>query len=101
MKIIVLLYILSSVLSTPIGAGHEPKCVNIIIPVTASAQNVVFPPYLNSRALGVAYEWLGSFNFSTLPKAEVSGTYHISATYCKPVVNVTERAQTIQLLLHP
>jgi hypothetical protein len=79
---------------------NEPTCTNITIPITASAKNLAFPPYPNSTAPGVIFQYLKSFNSSTLPATTVSGTFEISATYCEPVVKVAGREGTVQMLLH-
>jgi hypothetical protein len=80
--------------------GYEAKCRNIVLPVEAQAQNNIFPPYPNSTAPGVMYQFLASYNASTLPSHVVHGTFKISATFCEPTVQVKGRENTIQVLLH-
>ena len=75
-------------------------CKDMMLSITATANNTVLPPYPNSTDPGVVYQYLGSFNSSTLPSRTVSGTFDISVTYCEPSVKVEGREGTIQLLLH-
>lgn len=87
-------------ISHPLPARNQPSCRDIVIPVQAEAQNAQFPPYPNSTASGVMYQYLASFNSSALPSTLISGTFDISATFCEPTVNVQGRNSTIQVLIH-
>ena len=78
----------------------EAVCKDLMLSITATANNTVLPPYPNSTAPGVIYQYLSSFNSSALPSRTVSGTFDISVTYCEPSVKVEGREGTIQLLLH-
>jgi hypothetical protein len=79
---------------------YEAKCRNIVLPIQAQSQNKQFPPYPNSTAPGVLYQYLASYNASTLPLKLVQGSFKISATFCGPTVQVKGRENTIQVLLH-
>lgn len=79
------------------ATSSTPQCTTIVLPIKAAANNTVFPPFPSDGNYG---QYLGSFNASTLPKQEVTGTYDISATYCEPTVKVKGREDTVQLLLH-
>ncbi|KAF8857025.1 hypothetical protein BDZ45DRAFT_448805 [Acephala macrosclerotiorum] len=59
-----------------------PTCTDVMIPVTASAENVVFPV-----TTPISYVTVG-------------GTYNISARYCEPAVNIHSRRNTLQFLVH-
>lgn len=84
----------------PATTAPTPLCTTIVLPIKASANNTIYPPYPNSTAEGTYLQYLGSFNASTLPTHTVSGTFDISATYCEPSIKVRGREHTIQLLLH-
>ncbi|KAK1472911.1 hypothetical protein CTAM01_16234 [Colletotrichum tamarilloi] len=66
--------------------ASKPVCKELVLPITAAANNTAFPAYPTSTEPGVLFEWLGSFNASTLPNAPVEGTFNISALYCEPTV---------------
>jgi hypothetical protein len=84
----------------PSDPNPQAKCTDIILPIQAQAFNSKFPPYPNSTAPGVMYQYLASYNASVLPSTLVQGTFKISATLCTPTVNVKGRENTIQVLLH-
>lgn len=93
----------SSILQYPDTSCSEASklvCRDLFLPIKAAANNTVYPPYPNSTTPGVLYQYLQSFNTSTLSVAPVSGTFNISATYCEPSVKVEGREGTIQFLLH-
>ncbi|KAK0369553.1 ctr copper transporter family protein [Colletotrichum limetticola] len=71
--------------------ASKPVCKELVLPITAAANNTAFPAYPTSTEPGVLFEWLGSFNASTLPNAPVEGTFNISALYCEPTVKVKGR----------
>ena len=90
-------------LAAPIQSSSscpQPLCRDIVLSIKAAANNTVFPPYPNSTAPGVIYQYLASFDPSKLPTAPVSGIFDISTTYCEPSVKVEGREGTIQFLLH-
>lgn len=104
-SILLLVPLVGLALANPISTksatpAPTPACTTIILPIKASAENTIYPPYPNSTEEGASLEYLSSFNESTLPTHTVSGTYDISATYCEPSVKVQGRKGTIQLLLH-
>lgn len=78
-----------------------PICQDLTLHLEASAQNFALPPYLPSTDARAVGQYLSSFNPSIIKQnVSVSGTYAISATYCRPVQKVPSRDSTIQLLLH-
>jgi hypothetical protein len=82
-------------------SNPELVCRDLVIPVTATANNTLLPTYPNSTSPTAFYEYLGSLNFSNIaPFANVvSGTFNISATYCEPTIQVDGR-NAVQLLVH-
>lgn len=81
-----------------------PACSNVTIPVTISAENRAVPASLGdelSSILGAAnLESLINSIGDDLQLAPVNGTYNLAGLYCEPEVTVTERQNTIQLLVH-
>ncbi|KAE9381918.1 hypothetical protein N431DRAFT_539450 [Stipitochalara longipes BDJ] len=82
-------------------SGLASFCKDIIIPVTATANNTLLPTYPDSTSPTAFYQYFGSLNFSKIPPFTnpVSGTFNISATYCEPTINVAGR-NAVQLLVH-
>lgn len=104
-SILLIVPLIGLVLGNPISTktattAPTPACTTIVLPIKASAENTIFPPYPNSTEEGAYLKYLGSFNASALPTHTVSGTFDISATYCEPSVKVRGREATVQLLLH-
>ena len=62
--------------------------------------NTAFPSYPNDTSPGVFYKYLASLSTLTHETHNVSGTYNISVSYCKPTVKVEGREDSIQMLLH-
>lgn len=85
-------------LSTPLEK-REPKCTDIVIPVTISAMNAQISQLLvELLPIATLFETLlGSVFSFTVP---VHGTYSISARYCEPEEYVEARYQTLQVLVH-
>jgi hypothetical protein len=74
----------------------SPDCQDIIISVTASAENMVLPSTLTVLDLTIAL----LDNVADLPTAAIAGIYSISAVYCEPEIKVTKRHNTLQILSH-
>ena len=78
-----------------------PICQDLTLHLNAEAQNFALPPYPPSTDAKAVGQYLSSFNSSVIKQnVTVSGTYAISATYCRPALDVPGREATIQLLLH-
>ncbi|KAH7402184.1 Alpha/Beta hydrolase protein [Phaeosphaeria sp. MPI-PUGE-AT-0046c] len=79
----------------------KPICEDLTLHVDAKAQNFALPPYPPSTDPRAVGQYLSSFNSSSIKQnLTVSGTFAISATYCRPAQEVPGRETTIQLLLH-
>jgi hypothetical protein len=79
----------------------QPVCKDVRLSLTATAENFALPSYPNSTTRTTVGQYLSSFNASTIQKNRtVSGTFTIAATYCEPANKVSERENSIQLLLH-
>ncbi|KAA6410673.1 MAG: alpha beta-hydrolase [Lasallia pustulata] len=97
------LFLISSFIAAPVLAK---QCINITVPVDISARNGVFNlPTLetNTDATTFALNFTnirGNFTEeSLLGYTTVTGTYEISAKFCKPD-NVTGKTPTVQFLTH-
>src|ERR1700753_1466269 len=84
----------------PSTSGNQSNCQDIMLDIQAQSHNLVYPPYPNSTAPGMMYQYLASYNSSALPTTLVQGTFKISTTFCQPTVKVQGREATIQVLLH-
>jgi pimeloyl-ACP methyl ester carboxylesterase len=71
-------------------------CQDIVIPVSASADNFELPAGLSLIDLTAAF-LDGVAELSTAP---VNGQYNIGARYCEPSPPVPNRQQTLQVLVH-
>lgn len=83
--------------------GANPPWTDLVIPITAGASNEVFPipanfNYSDPNAVDALIYQLGSNG--PYPVQSTCATFVISARYCAPQVNITSRANTIQLLVH-
>ena len=78
-----------------------PLCKDLMIAVTATANNTLLPTYPNSTSPTAFYEYFGSLKFSRTPPFTntVSGTFNLSATYCEPTIKMEGR-NAVQLLVH-
>ncbi|KAI0191640.1 Alpha/Beta hydrolase protein [Astrocystis sublimbata] len=86
--------------STRAPCPPKPLCKELMLPISATANNTALPPYSDSTEPGVFFEYLSSFDVSALDTVPTSGTFNISALYCEPTVKVKGREGTIQYLLH-
>jgi hypothetical protein len=85
-------------ISSPIHKRQAapPGCVDIIIPVTASADNTVLPVQLDTANFILL---LDPLLFNVVSQLD-SGSFNIAATYCPPAVSVPGRSNTLQVLVH-
>jgi hypothetical protein len=100
MYFLALLATLSVVNSNPVPApcSPSPVCKDLIVPVTATANQIIFPPFNSTTANALHY--ISTLDFASQPRDTISGTFNISVRYCKPTVEVEGRQNTIQMLLH-
>ncbi|KAF8858475.1 hypothetical protein BDZ45DRAFT_802437 [Acephala macrosclerotiorum] len=77
-------------------------CTDLMIPITAIANNTLMPAYPNSTSSIAFYDYLKSLtNADIQPNMHTaSGTYNISARFWKPTVQVHGREDSIQVFLH-
>lgn len=87
--------------NTSCSSISKPTCIDLMIPVTATANNTLLPTYPNSTSPTAFYEYFASLNFSNIPSFTntISGTFNISATYCEPTIKVDGR-NAVQILVH-
>jgi pimeloyl-ACP methyl ester carboxylesterase len=83
----------------------EPHCTNIVLSVEACATNVVVNIQGDIKNRTVIENYIqgvtdGTLKLVTGSTQEVSGTYNISATYCRPTRDVPRLNSTVQLLVH-
>jgi hypothetical protein len=83
-------------------AAPIQNCLDLFIPIEASANITEFPAYPNSTNPSEIYQYLESLGSSnvTFPEKPISGTWNMSVRYCEPTVEVESRKDTIQFLLH-
>lgn len=95
-----MLCLLGAIVPLTVAQTQPPQCdENIMIPVSATAQNIQLPKDLNLSSMSI--DDRDAFNgLVNLPRTTVSGQYTIAARYCKPNKNIPTRANTLQLLVH-
>jgi hypothetical protein len=94
-----LLALLSVAKPTPVPSPcPQSQCKDLIVPITASGNLMVLPPFNSTTADPLQY--ISGLNFSSIPHKIVSGIFNISMRYCVPSVEVEGRQNTIQMLLH-
>ncbi|KAH6674980.1 hypothetical protein B0J14DRAFT_25506 [Halenospora varia] len=94
---------LATIHATPVPKDcttTPPNCKDILLPISAAAENTLYPAYPNLTTSKAFLQYLGSLANATTSPLPVNGTWNISVTYCEPVVKVQGREDTIQLLLH-
>jgi len=80
-----------------------PQCKDLVVTVTASANNEVFPistDLTSSSAISATIQTILGTAVTTFPLVPVSGTFSMSVRFCEPEVVVGSRKDTIQLLVH-
>jgi pimeloyl-ACP methyl ester carboxylesterase len=103
-SLITLPLILSSLFSLTSATAHG-KCTDLTIPITATAENVVwaFPELPNAYAVATffndATQWSANTSALVKGKKNVTGTFHISAKYCTPL-QPSKKSSTLQILTH-
>lgn len=95
--------------AVPQPRATGPTCTTFKMAIKATAQNnkIILPPNYNSS------DPLGSITNSILSSGETglgnilgglvltSGTYNINMMYCEPEVQIQNRSNTLQFLVHP
>ena len=85
----------------PSRAANPSHCQDIILTVSASANNVVVPPF-NATTPAAVNEFLGTAQAITaLNKTQIeSGIFNISARYCPAPLSCGGQKEIIELLVH-
>jgi hypothetical protein len=101
-KILVLAFLFSS--ATCLATGHG-KCVELTLPVTVTAENLVwaFPPLKNGYEATYFFNLLtqrdGNGSALVAGKANITETFSISAQFCTPNKK-SHKSKTVQVLTH-
>ena len=81
------------------------KCVDLTIPVTATAENIVwaFPPlkdaYQVTSFFNLATQRNGNASALVASKANITKAFAISARYCTPT-KISPKSDIVQILTH-
>ncbi|VDB90612.1 Bgt-51650 [Blumeria graminis f. sp. tritici] len=78
-----------------------PTCSEITVPVSVRSTNALLDSGINSQdGLRGAMQNILSGVLGLILNVNINGNYNIRARYCEPEVQNSERADTIQLLVH-
>lgn len=90
-------------LLVPLSAAAGPKCSDLTVTVTASANNQPLPlgvDLTTPSGITAFIATLAGTPLTLFPAVPVSGTFQMSARFCEPEVVVPSRKNTVQLLVH-
>ena len=95
--------VVAALLLCPSQAANPSQCQDIVLDVSASADNVVVPPLpSNATTPATVNEFLGTATANlALNRSQVeSGTFNISARYCPATSPCAGQKEVIELLVH-
>lgn len=102
-RVIATVSAVAALLLCPSRAANPSQCQDIVLTVSASADNVVVPPLPgNATTPAAVNEFLGTATANlALNKSQVeSGTFNISARYCPASSPCGGQKEVIELLVH-